>query len=938
MPNSTSIKSIPQICVSTDTGNMIPGMMDNAYIKALNVTFGLTDKPTTMSMGLLSEDGLYQDYQNYLSFLSPYYIRVGGITFVMYLRKCDYEHSSEVKTCTLEFVDGSHILDRVFIGLMGTHTDEPNCWYNTIQYATIPVLCEPCYKQNTFNIPDPNAMGIINVTPFNYPPIYTQRFLKKSTLTFRGNNRDGGFLIVGDEKFKKTQCAIGDFDYSFTDLKRGLLAMGIVIDIPDLSLVRGIPYLRRNYSGPLRKVLSDWCADFGITWSWDYSSLIPRAFGINLRFGTNAQQIGVIATTAKLISSQTGALITNIKESRSLEGTYKKFHCTRYIQQAKARDFNKTTYYWTGYKNITTYDLLTPAALDGRNYNTFDTSCCFAKHHKDARILFNWLYATYTGNLNILRPLGFMHYYTIPNNVLANGKWVNVRDEVIDKCTDNKTYDKITKIFDPGDNGNYEMFIGLFSEKLAKQYLDWEKKIADDFMGKYFYTNLFDFSNEEFGGINVCFTGANWRGSLKSKFSPKPKTIFAAPLQLGQIAMNQQRLPFAKCCYGPLNTNLWTQFNWFTQPYIKIYKRGDAAWPQTQENIDNLFSFKTAAGVEDLLQPLMPIFQPIKGRVRTLLKSRFKNQKDIDIEQMIENAEANNQVAMLVIGPKSNTISSRFQTSGMMVALNPKESNYIMKSWKQPKLDCDASTYCEIQENLEKYVCEPYPRCAYYQLLPQGITIANAIGKIFNVRQNQPWPEGLTTTHAKGFYVQFKRKGTVVTLPIIMPAATWPHIGNIYLANYSETTRYYYWNFGMHQVLGDVAFAPAGNVERIEVTMDDQGSNQPLFSSKSGTLTKVFVNGVGFISLTQYHRFVSMFSVMANTNPKRDLSVTFGGCEFGALAPYMGPSFGLNSLGVSIGSDGISTTASWSSQLPTPPKQDLFTSEIGPKVIGGRAF
>ena len=46
---------------------------------------------------------------------------------------------------------------------------------------------------------------------------------------------------------------------------------------------------------------------------------------------------------------------------------------------------------------------------------------------------------------------------------------------------------------------------------------------------------------------------------------------------------------------------------------------------------------------------------------------------------MIENAEANNQVAMLVIGPKSNTISSRFQTSGMMVALNPKESNYIMK-------------------------------------------------------------------------------------------------------------------------------------------------------------------------------------------------------------------------------------------------------------------
>ena len=261
-----------------------------------------------------------------MSYLSPYYIRVGSVTFVMYLRKCDYENSSEVRTCTLDFVDGSHILDRTFIGLLGTHSIAWNTWYNTMQFAVIPVLCEPCYKQNTFNIPDPNAMGIINVTPFNYPPIFTQRILKRSALTFVGNNRDGGFLIVGDEKFKKTNCSMGEYDYSFTDLKRGLLRMGIMIDIPDLSLVSGIPYLRRNYSGPLRKVLTDWCADFGITWAWDYTSLIPRVFGINLRYGTRAQAIGVISTTAKLIRSQRGALITNIKEGASLEGTFRKFY------------------------------------------------------------------------------------------------------------------------------------------------------------------------------------------------------------------------------------------------------------------------------------------------------------------------------------------------------------------------------------------------------------------------------------------------------------------------------------------------------------------------------------------------------------------------------------------------------------------------------------
>ena len=76
-----------------------------------------------------------------------------------------------------------------------------------------------------------------------------------------------------------------------------------------------------------------------------------------------------------------------------------------------------------------------------------------------------------------------------------------------------------------------------------------------------------------------------------------------------------------------------------------------------------------------------------------------------------------------------------------------------------------------------------------------------------------------------------------------------------------------------------------------------------------------------------------MFSVMANIHPKRDVTVTFGGCDFGVLARYMNPKYGLNSLAVDIGSDGVSSSASWSSTLPTPPKQDLFTSEIGPKII-----
>jgi hypothetical protein len=312
----------------------------------------------------------------------------------------------------------------------------------------------------------------------------------------------------------------------------------------------------------------------------------------------------------------------------------------------------------------------------------------------------------------------------------------------------------------------------------------------------------------------------------------------------------------------------------------------------------------------------------------------------LDVEALLDEADANGMVAMLIIGPTMAVISDRFSTSEMMVALNPKESNYIQKSFKQPKLNCSSSTYCEMQESLEKYVCAPYPRCAYYQLMPSGLTLSNSIGKIFNVRQHQPWPEGLVSTHAKGFYIQFKRSVVPggprihVTLAIIMPAATWPHIGHLYLANYSEQTKYFYWNNNIHLVLGEGNYGPAGNVEKIEVTMDDQSSNAPMFASNGGGfVTKTYVHGVGFISLQQYHNFVKMFAVMSNTQAKRDLTVTFAGADFGALGRYMTPFYGLNSLSVNIGSDGVSTTASWSSALPVAMKPDLFTSEIGPKII-----
>ena len=97
---------------------------------------GYDKEPSSITLNIVNESGIYPDFGDHLSYLSYHVIeleqpsQVGSdevlLKFYMYLVKASSRTSPEAKTYTLEFVDGSHILDRIFVGTINKHTTNRN--------------------------------------------------------------------------------------------------------------------------------------------------------------------------------------------------------------------------------------------------------------------------------------------------------------------------------------------------------------------------------------------------------------------------------------------------------------------------------------------------------------------------------------------------------------------------------------------------------------------------------------------------------------------------------------------------------------------------------------------------------------------------------------------------------------------------------------------
>ena len=986
MPNANSVQFIPPINISQGPGTPVQqGKFGDAFIKALNIEVGISESPTSISMGLIRPVGRigYPTYD--LSYQSPYYISLGNqIEICAYLIGQKKSTSSDSVTTQLDFVDGSHILDRIFVGGIGVHVNPNNPTFSTPEIIdeSIPVICPSCYSQQIISVPDPNAQTVVTaVNGFKitnpYPvgdeipvlPMFTQRISRQSTLNSYGNLQDGGYIFLGDEKYTKTSCELAQIDYSFQDLIDACAKFGgfpgIKINIPDLSRQRGpsgedISFLRKSHWGTLREVLNNWCTDFGITFSYDYTSLTPTINPVDLGSPTRTKLLDEIAAAAKVIKIADSALVQSIEENRTLKGSYKNSVITAYKRPRTKRDFDKTTFYGTFYKSFQTADLLGDAARSHRTVGDFDASCMIAKYDPSVRALFNTFLGlegmfnvNTTGGKKIFRALGFDAAFALDDEV---------KNEIIDECLDTETYRDIV-----GTWGNdFHMILGTYSEEFAKKMVDFEVNWANEMMGKWFFTDLDSFADEKYGGFQRCFTGSDWRYEINSSITPAPHesntSQESTATQNAQNSLNvQNKLPFAKYLWGPMpaDYNPWT-LGPSKNPRLKIFNRNDAPWSTNQEGVEDIFKQKTDNGVIDLTLPYIPVFQNIEGMIETRLKARYKG-TNIPIGAAVVGIQEKS-VPCLMICPSRKKLESILTVRPTGARVNVNETPYFFSkgSGQGNKIECNESLKCEIQASLDSRVCDPALLCKDYpQLGPASSSIGNYWGKIYNARDREPFDEGVLNFLGQGLTVVFHPPNVTVpnsksaqfpdgvpfvppALFIVGPAGTaGVGINDIYLANYQEKIKSTYYSPKVEEFRGNYTL-PQNNSE-IKLTLNDVTADDTLglvqdpFTGNIDILTNVYIKGEGFLSLQEYHNFIKSLSDLGTENPvKQDVSVVFGSVDFGPLLTYLTPDQGLNKLSCTVDSNGISVNAGWSTRSAKAPSKDLFTQQILPQLWSNR--
>ena len=503
-----AIKSIET--VSVDDGPV--GEIFGCKIFNLSLNIGYDKDPTTLSLNIVREDGVYPDIDAYLSYLNPYKVNIDNISIYLYLVKTSSRTSAESKTLTLDFVDGSHILDRVFVGMINKHTTSSRHMQTSDTRFNVPVCCPDCHG-------DPYAD--LSTTMKNMTAV---RKVSYSNGTPIGNNVDGGFVFVGVEGFGETDCDIGQVNYSLNDLVIACSNIGIELVFPQPESYN---YFIRSHTGSLRKVLRSWCAELNYTFGWNWSEEVGRVDFINLEDGNAVlpSKITEIKDIVDNMDTSDQPIVLDLQESTSIKETSRDYNVTFYQASKLQAGQDRSVNYLQHFAGLYVDDIVHAAelgksrqtAMDGGtfihdryDYAEFCTSMSLSSVSQSAADIYNaskgYLgYFGYTnwkkiGNNAIIIDVGSgpTEYQTFKEDLigLVSGGTNGLRDQI------EKYYKNIFRL-----NDTQAASLSSQVNSIPKEWFDvyvavkpssdtggaatksYEKNIASSFAGKYFWSH-----------------------------------------------------------------------------------------------------------------------------------------------------------------------------------------------------------------------------------------------------------------------------------------------------------------------------------------------------------------------------------------------------------------------------------------------------------------
>ena len=863
---------VQDIKVSIGGAAVTQGTIFGCLIYGFEMSFGIGEGQTTCSMNIVNENGIYPpeltevnpvtQEVKYLSYLRPITLAIGGNTggastkfeMTVYLISAKESYGSDGKTFQLNFIDGSHILDRVYVGLLHRHdgNNRPQNILKTRMGFDIPILCPPC---DPFAAPPDNLPKLVTVSPTD--PDYgdlTKRNIDMSRNIPIGNSKQGGFMIVGAEQYASSDCVLKDVDYNFSELIRAAANMGINIRIADRK-----PEYRATHVGTLREVLSSWCGDFGITWVYDsfgaYPPTVSEAGNNSPQSVLNIQTINNVARSIKSTSSK--ALVESIDYEVSIKDTYKQYPVTAYKKPSSPKSTEKTTYYRTYLQHIGPEEMFSLDYLDGRTYEEFIISCTLAKFSPELRTLYLLQIGSYA-------PLGFTPIYKVPDNL---------KKQIVDTCLNTDSYlDMIDYIAGAGAslkniaNADFDMNFGSYQEEMEDAYIKWESAVADSF-GKYFMSSVLG------RDVTFCPEGLPFRFQNKTSFSPdaafyysqyeeenKKKVCQPAQQTLSDRSTNEMAtskfeakrfqltndtpggLPFNDLLRGPLGEDIWTTAPPYLvrgtgagggarlefSEYVRILDRSEGSYNVTEADFQCQLTNPNTK--ESLVAKYMPRYQPVEGLIKTRMLASFANTPD-RIRETIEGAQG--AVPTIMITPKIPRLRELLSISALTPMSNDSEAeNTIVNksvTSKPKEADCSATAICELQEDLTKAVCD----CSTVNTPP----VIKDSAKIYDSK-NIAFTDGILSSTSLGFTFKFQPDPLEITvlqpdgtfqkqydeftssLKVVLPYGMTDKDtdgdaagNNLYQANYVEDMSRTSWSNKVQEIINDFEYVhdAAGN-------------------------------------------------------------------------------------------------------------------------------
>jgi hypothetical protein len=521
------------------------------YIYAMTVQMGYTSGPTKVTLNIVNNTGTYQprdasgtdkgSFKDVLNTSDIWDLKVGELDeFKLHLISYNIKTSVNQRVLSLQFVDTSVILDKVFVGLINRHVkvadiakgEAPVRSRDGQQYGVVvdakvdlKLNCMKCDGTSDMMLVTPGETvipgtensdgsggtvfgkdGIIRriaVVQSNgksdgvggSQPEIGKGYVEPSKISFFKTN--GGMIILGRESFVEQKCDIPEVDYNFSDLIYALnqsytesKELQSYIQIASdpagkkLSLQDRNENYRNSYTGTLREVLNAWCSDMAYSFTWDLSKQMLVGIDLSKEAILDEEGIKYIDRVKKAVSEivskgkkHPSTIVEAASESGSIEGTYKAGYVSQYIKPARMKEDITVNYKVKQFYNVPVEAITTWQERGYMPIADFMVTCALAKYSKPLRELY--LHEAGVGNAWVRNALGITWYMDISSSTL---------DQIITNSND-ETYGQILRKFEMSMGGAVGRFV-IIDDDAKGSFDQWQSELASGFIGQYYYSPM----------------------------------------------------------------------------------------------------------------------------------------------------------------------------------------------------------------------------------------------------------------------------------------------------------------------------------------------------------------------------------------------------------------------------------------------------------------